>query len=303
MVLNQTPFYAESGGQVGDTGTISGADGLRIAVTDTQKKLGDLFVHLGRVEAGEAAVGMAGAGRGGPRAPHRRSARITRATHLLHEALRRRLGTHVTQKGSLNAPDRLRFDISPAAPDDRRGHGLGRGRGECADPREHRGDDAADDAGRRGRIGRDGAVRREIRRRGARRRDGRAARATRPAYSIELCGGTHVRRTGDIGCSRSSREGAVAAGVRRIEAVTGAAALEAGRGDRAPAERRRRGAARPARPSCRTRRRAAGGAPEARAPGGGAARKLATGGGAADGGDERRFASPRAIWARCRRAT
>ena len=70
MVLNQTPFYGESGGQVGDTGTITGADGLRIAVTDTQRKLGDLFVHLGRVEAGEARVGMAGAGGGGPRAPH-----------------------------------------------------------------------------------------------------------------------------------------------------------------------------------------------------------------------------------------
>ena len=114
VVLNQTPFYGESGGQVGDTGVITGADGLRIAVTDTQKKLGDLFVHLGRVEAGEARVGapvvaeVDHARRTAIRAHHS-------ATHLLHEALRRRLGTHVTQKGSLNAPDRLRFDVCSRA--------------------------------------------------------------------------------------------------------------------------------------------------------------------------------------------
>ena len=78
MVLNQTPFYGESGGQVGDTGTITGPGGLRIAVTDTQKKLGDLFVHLGTVEAGEARVGTRRAGRGGSRAAAARSARIIR---------------------------------------------------------------------------------------------------------------------------------------------------------------------------------------------------------------------------------
>src|SRR5262249_37420155 len=111
VVLNQTPFYGESGGPGGDTGAITGPDGLRIVVSDTQRKLGDLFVHLGRVEAGEAHVGTSvlaevdHARRTNVRAHHS-------ATHLLHEALRRRLGTHVTQKGSLNAPDRLRFDIS-----------------------------------------------------------------------------------------------------------------------------------------------------------------------------------------------
>ena len=120
MVLNQTPFYGESGGQVGDTGMITGPDGLRIAVTDTQKKLGDLFVHLGRVEAGEARVGTPVVAE----VDHARRTTIRAhhsATHLLHEALRRRLGTHVTQKGSLNAPDRLRFDVSqprPITPDD-----------------------------------------------------------------------------------------------------------------------------------------------------------------------------------------
>ena len=104
MVLNQTPFYGESGGQVGDTGTITGADGLRIAVTDTQKKLGDLFVHLGRVEAGEARVGtpvlaeVDHARRTTIRAHHS-------ATHLLHEALRRRLGHACHAEGQ---PERAR---------------------------------------------------------------------------------------------------------------------------------------------------------------------------------------------------
>ena len=114
VILNQTPFYAESGGQVGDTGVIL-APGLRIVVGDTQKKLGDLFVHLGRVEEGVAEIGkpvlaeLDHARRGAIRAHHS-------ATHLLHEALRRRLGEHVAQKGSLNAPDRLRFDISQPTP-------------------------------------------------------------------------------------------------------------------------------------------------------------------------------------------
>ena len=114
VVLNQTPFYGESGGQVGDTGRIT-APGLRIDIHDTQKKLGDLFVHLGRVVEGIAEPGRAvlaevdHARRSAIRAHHS-------ATHLLHEALRRRLGEHVVQKGSLNAPDRLRFDVSHPAP-------------------------------------------------------------------------------------------------------------------------------------------------------------------------------------------
>src|SRR5271170_6446503 len=108
VVLNQTPFYGESGGQVGDTGAITGADGLHIVVTDTQKKLGDLFVHLGRVEAGEARVGAAVLAdvdhvRRTTMSAHRS------ATNLLHRAARERVGTHVGQKGSLNAQDRLVF--------------------------------------------------------------------------------------------------------------------------------------------------------------------------------------------------
>ena len=115
VVLNQTPFYGESGGQVGDTGTIAGPDGLVIQIADTQRKLGDLFVHLGQVTAGIAKPGQAVVA---TVAHDRRSAIRAHhsATHLLHEAMRRKLGTHVNQKGSLNAPDRLRFDVSQPRP-------------------------------------------------------------------------------------------------------------------------------------------------------------------------------------------
>ncbi len=115
LVLNQTPFYGESGGQVGDEGVIKGAKGALFRVTDTQKKLGDVFVHLGRVEAGAFKSGDAvelvvdHARRTATRANHS-------ATHLLHEALRQVLGTHVAQKGSLVDPQRLRFDFSHTKP-------------------------------------------------------------------------------------------------------------------------------------------------------------------------------------------
>ena len=220
VVLNQTPFYGESGGQVGDTGTISGADGLRIAVTDTQRKLGDLFVHLGRVEAGEARVGMAvlaevdHARRTSIRAHHS-------ATHLLHEALRRRLGTHVTQKGSLNAPDRLRFDISQPRP--LTGQDIAWVEAEVnARVRENTEvttrlmtPDAAVELGAMALFGEKYGEEVRVVAMGA-------GEGNKAAYSIELCGGTHVPRTGDIGYFKIVSEGAVAAGVRRIEAVTGA---------------------------------------------------------------------------------
>src|SRR5262249_53592531 len=111
VVVNQTPFYAESGGQEGDAGTITSGRGAVIKVGDTAKKLGDLWVHLGRVEKGEIAVGDAV--ELAIDVERRDALRLNHsATHLLHEALRRRLGQHVTQKGSLVAPDRLRFDFS-----------------------------------------------------------------------------------------------------------------------------------------------------------------------------------------------
>ncbi len=223
VVLNQTPFYAESGGQVGDAGSISGADSLRIAITDTQKKLGDFVVHLGTVEAGEASVGAAVVAE----LDHGRRTAIRAhhsATHLLHEALRRRLGPHVAQKGSLNAPDRLRFDVSQPTP-------IGRD------------DLAAVEADVNARIRENSEVTTRLMTPDAAVAEGAMAlfgekygdevrvvamgegTADRPAFSIELCGGTHVRRTGDIGLFRLTSEGAVASGVRRIEAVTGEAAL------------------------------------------------------------------------------
>src|SRR5262249_9707584 len=120
LIANQTPFYGESGGQMGDRGIMFSAGGAEIAINDTQKKLGDLHVHLGTGTKGKISVGdvveMRVDGAGRPALPPNHA-----ATHLLHEALRRRLGTHVTQKGSLVAPDRLRFDFShPKAltPDD-----------------------------------------------------------------------------------------------------------------------------------------------------------------------------------------
>ncbi len=222
VVLNQTPFYAESGGQVGDSGSITGP-GLRIAITDTQKRAGDVFAHLGVVEAGELRVGAAvvaeldHARRGAIRAHHS-------ATHLLHEALRRRLGSHVQQKGSLNAPDRLRFDVSQPTPIARadlqavEAEVNARIRENAAVTTRLMTPEAAVAEGAMALFGekygdevRVVAMGNEV--------DGRAA------YSIELCGGTHVRRTGDIGLFRLLGEGAVSAGVRRIEAVTGEAAL------------------------------------------------------------------------------
>ena len=220
VVLNQTPFYAESGGQVGDAGVITGPDGLRIAIHDTQKKLG-LFVHIGVVEAGHPRPGQAVVAtvdhtrRGAIRAHHS-------ATHLLHEALRRKLGTHVAQKGSLNAPDRLRFDVSHNKP---------------MEPAELAWVEAEVNA----RIRENAEVTTRLMTPEAAVAEGAMAlfgekygeevrvvsmgRDGDRAFSVELCGGTHVRRTGDIGLFRIVSEGGVAAGVRRVEAVTGEAAL------------------------------------------------------------------------------
>jgi alanyl-tRNA synthetase len=225
VLLNQTPFYVESGGQVGDVGTITGPvgtgpDGLRIAISDTQRKLGDLFAHLGRVEAGEARVAtpvlaeVDHARRTNIRAHHS-------ATHLLHEALRRRLGTHVTQKGSLNAPDRLRFDISQPRPMTAgdiawvESEVNARVRENSEVTTRLMTPEAAVELGAMALFGEKYGE--EVRVVAMGRGEGNKA-----AYSIELCGGTHVRRTGDIGYFKILSESAVAAGVRRIEAVTGA---------------------------------------------------------------------------------
>jgi alanyl-tRNA synthetase len=226
LILNQTPFYAESGGQVGDTGLITGADDLRIRITDTQKKLGELFVHLGTVEAGTARVGAPVVAR----VDHERRTAIRAhhsATHLLHEALRRHLGTHVTQKGSLNAPDRLRFDISQPRPVTAEELALverevnERIRENSAVTTRLMTPDEAVKLGAMALFGEKYGDEVRVVSMGAPEQDEKSA------YSIELCGGTHVTRTGDIGLFRIVSEGAVSAGIRRIEALAGAAAIAA----------------------------------------------------------------------------
>jgi len=225
VILNQTPFYAESGGQVGDAGGITGPEGLRVRIDSTQKKLGDLFVHLGTVEAGTLTVGAPVVAevdhdrRGAIQAHHS-------ATHLLHAALRERLGPHVTQKGSLNAPDRLRFDVSQPTPITRDDLALveaevnARIRENTAVTTRLMTPETAVAEGAMALFGEKyGDEVRVV-------SMGGPDPAGKP-FSVELCGGTHVRRTGDIGLFRVLGESAVSAGVRRIEAVTGAAALAA----------------------------------------------------------------------------
>ncbi|WP_037907190.1 alanine--tRNA ligase [Sulfitobacter mediterraneus] len=226
IALNQTPFYAESGGQVGDSGTIRTETG-RVEITDTRKTAG-VFSHIGKVLEGEVEVGQAAV----LEVDHNRRTAIRAnhsATHLLHEALRGALGDHVSQRGSLNAADRLRFDFSHAkalssdelsgverevndyirqntpvetrimTPDDARGLGAQALFGEKY------GD--------------------EVRVVSMGRQDGSGKGTDKSTYSLELCGGTHVRQTGDIGAFVLLGDSASSAGVRRIEALTGAEAL------------------------------------------------------------------------------
>ena len=221
VILNQTPFYAEAGGQVGDTGTMIG-EGVKVRVTDTQKKATDLLVHSVVVEKGKLARNAALA----LEVDHARRKSIRQnhsATHLLHEALREVLGDHVAQKGSLVAPDRLRFDFSHPKPMTR----------EEID----RVEDIANDAVLQNApvVTRLMAVDEAIAS-GARALFGEkygdevrvvamgAGGGNSMGWSVELCGGTHVRRTGDIGIITLASEAGVAAGVRRIEAFTGTTA-------------------------------------------------------------------------------
>ncbi|MRG57141.1 alanine--tRNA ligase [Phyllobacterium sp. SYP-B3895] len=224
VVVNQTPFYGESGGQQGDTGTITG-DGLVIEISDTQKKNDGVFVHIGKVTKGTAKVGA-------PVELIVDKARRTRirsnhsATHLLHEALRETLGTHVAQKGSLVAPDRLRFDFSHPKPiSDKELAAIEDIANEIVlqnAPVSTR-LMAVDDAIAEGAMALFGEkYGDEVRVVSM----GTAVQGEKAGkrYSTELCGGTHVRATGDIGLIRVVSEGAVAAGVRRLEALTGEAA-------------------------------------------------------------------------------
>ncbi|MEZ5766143.1 MAG: alanine--tRNA ligase [Xanthobacteraceae bacterium] len=218
VVLNQTPFYGESGGQVGDSGVLVG-EGVRFRVTDTQKKAGDLFAHIGKVEEGTLRPGTAlslevdHARRSAIRANHS-------ATHLLHEALRQVLGDHIAQRGSLVSQERLRFDFAHPKP--------------ISSDELRRVEDIANDV-----LLQNGEVTTRLmavddaRAAGARALFGEkygdevrvvsmgAGGGNTLGWSVELCGGTHVRRTGDIGLISVTGESAVASGVRRIEALTG----------------------------------------------------------------------------------
>jgi alanyl-tRNA synthetase len=222
IVLNQTPFYAESGGQVGDTGLLTG-EGVKFRVSDTQKKAGDLFVHLGTVEQGTLKVGTAlqlevdHARRASIRAHHS-------ATHLLHEALRQVLGDHIAQRGSLVAPDRLRFDFVHQKPIT--AEELARIE-DIANEVVLDNDEvttrlmAVDDAREAGARALFGEKYGDEVRVVSMGKQARAHGQNALGWSVELCGGTHVRRTGDIGLISVTGESAVSSGVRRIEALTG----------------------------------------------------------------------------------
>jgi alanyl-tRNA synthetase len=218
VVMNQTPFYGESGGQVGDTGEMR-REGVRLAVGDTHKQAGDVFVHDVKVERGSVKVGD-------PlllEVDHARRSDIRRnhsATHLLHEALRQVLGDHVAQKGSLVAPDRLRFDFSHPKP-------------MTAGEIERVEDIANDMVLQNSPVTTRLMALDDARASGARALFGEKygdevrvvamgeGGGNTMGWSVELCGGTHVRRTGDIGLIGSLTDSGVAAGVRRLEALTG----------------------------------------------------------------------------------
>ncbi len=225
LVLNQTPFYAESGGQVSDKGFIKTASGS-VTITDVKKKAG-VFVHIGKVSFGTVNKGDAAEltidpiRRGAIRANHS-------ATHLLHEALRKILGVHVAQRGSLNAEDRLRFDFS---------HSKAVSSSELVRVEKDVNNyirqntqvetrimtpDKARDLGAQALFGE--KYGNEVRVVSMGRDEGSAKGIGGSAYSLELCGGTHVDRTGDIGVFVALSDSASSSGVRRIEALTGQAA-------------------------------------------------------------------------------
>ena len=226
LVTNQTPFYAESGGQKGDQGILFSAEGAEFVVEDTVKRLEDLHAHIGTLRKGALSVGDAvemrvdGGRRGKLRANHS-------VTHLLHAALRQHLGEHVAQKGSLVAPDYLRFDFSnpkPVSADEMSKIETdvnSRVRENASVITRQMTPDEAQDAGAVALFGEKYGEEVRVVSMG---QDNTSSGADLP-YSMELCGGTHVGRTGDIGLFKIVSESAVAAGVRRIEAVTGEAAL------------------------------------------------------------------------------
>ena len=223
-VLNQTPFYGEFGGQIGDTGTMAG-EGAAARVTDTQKKAADVFAHIVTVEKGALKIGSALA-LDVDRARRTDIRRNHSATHLLHEALRQVLGDHVAQKGSLVTADRLRFDFSHPKP-------------VTAEELEKVEDLANEYVLQNSRVTTRLMALDDARASGARALFGEKygdevrvvamgeGTGNTLGWSVELCGGTHVKRTGDIGVISSVSDAGVAAGVRRLEALTGRAPRKA----------------------------------------------------------------------------
>jgi alanyl-tRNA synthetase len=225
LVFDQTPFYAESGGQAGDKGEIFFPGGGRFRVDDVQKRASDVFAHVGEMLSGGANVGDVAE----LKIDRIRRARIRAnhsATHLLHAALRNRLGKHVTQKGSLVEADYFRFDFSHTAPMTREDIEAVEAEVNAVirqnAPAEIRvmAPEKAIEAGAMALFGEKyGDEVRVL-------RLGNSVSESSAPYSVELCGGTHVARTGDIAVFVVTSEGGVAQGVRRIEGVTGAAALD-----------------------------------------------------------------------------
>ena len=225
VIVNQTPFYGKLGGQVGDHGVIMAPKGVHFEVTDTQKKLGKVFAHVGVIEKGPLKVGDAvelhvnGSRRTAIRANHS-------ATHLLHEALRETLGTHVTQKGSLVDPDKLRFDFSHPKPLSKEEIATIEDLANAVILRDSpvvtrlMAVDDAIAAGAMALFGEKYGEEVRVVSMGEASHDDKGGRI----FSVELCGGAHVRATGEIGLVKIVQEGAVAAGVRRIEALTANAA-------------------------------------------------------------------------------
>jgi alanyl-tRNA synthetase len=222
FVTSATPFYAESGGQAGDKGVVTFDNGAVVTVTDVQKRAGDLHVHIGEL-TGTIAIGDTAHFAVDPDNRKRTMANHS-ATHLMHEALRRVLGPHVTQKGQMVDGERIRFDIS---------HGAAITRDELAKVEDEvnqvilqnaaattelMSPDAAMEAGAMALFGEKYGD--EVRVLSL----GKPIDDSPKDYSVELCGGTHVERTGDIALFKIVSEGAVAAGIRRVEAVTGEAA-------------------------------------------------------------------------------
>ncbi|MGI9401305.1 MAG: alanine--tRNA ligase [Rhizobiaceae bacterium] len=226
VVVNQTPFYGESGGQIGDKGEIRFGDNGRMEVTDTRKQGNGLHIHYGKLIEGTLNKGESveleidHAARAGLRSHHS-------ATHLVHEALREVLGSHVAQKGSLVAPDRLRFDFSHnkaiSDAEMREIEDIANEVVRQAAPVETRimAVDDAIEAGAMALFGEKYGDEVRVVSMGNATRGDKSGKT----YSLELCGGTHARNTGEIGLVHILGEGAVASGVRRIEALTGKAAI------------------------------------------------------------------------------